>query len=257
MHHRALLALTVACQLATLLMTWPLWQRRSTPPNLPLFSWLPEISFGPLMAAGLVLVLWRPRLGVFVHWITLLAACCFDQFRLSPQFFGIAFLMTACLNDEGTKLCRWYLVAMWTWAGLHKLLSPDWFGHVAWSLVEQAGADPSHLHLPFALTVAVTELTLGLLMLVRPRWAAQLCLAVHLGIALFLSPLLAGINYSVLPWNFCLAVVGCWIGRKVSPPGPGMLPPTHRWEKVVAMIFLIVPAGFYGGWVDRCFCHVL
>lgn len=252
--HNALLLLAVGCQFAAVIITWPLWQTRISPVNLPLHLSLPTWSFGWAMILSLVAAALVPRIGVPVHWIVLATACVFDQFRMQPQFLGLAVLMLAYFGDGWLRLCRWYLVVMWIWAGLHKLLSPAWMGFGSWTLVKQAGFDPQHTYLAFAVLVAVTEIALGLLACFRPRQASWLCLFVHLGIVVFLSPLLANMNDSVIPWNIGVAIIGFYVLREVRLTLPARL---HRWEGPVLAILLLVPVGFYFGWVDRFFCHVM
>ena len=253
----ALLIGAIVCQLATLLITWPLWQSRDDPPNLPLFSSLPEISFAWVIVASLIVAAVRPRPGVAIHCGVLATACIFDQYRLEPQFLGIAMLMVACMSDAGLRVCRWYLAAMWIWAGLHKLLSPDWMGSASWWLVARAGWPPDRTYLQFAIAVAASELVLGVLACWRPNWAARLCVAVHLGIVAFMSPFIADTNYSVIPWNIAVAVIGYWIFKTVQQREPVRDFGLPNWELAALVFLLVVPAGFYLGWVDRSFCHVL
>jgi len=213
-----------------------------------------------LVLAGLL-----PKVGVAAHWIVLVAACCMDQFRLEPQFFGLAVLMLAYFDIGGDKVggavglrfARWYLVAMWIWTGTHKLLSSEWMGHISWGMVDEAGLPADQLYLVFAIAVAATELTLGLLAWFRPDWAAWLCVAVHIGIAIFLSPLFTGMNYSVIPWNIGIACVGCWILLKTDSSDSGQNRRVEPWEKATFAVLMLIPLGFYPGWIDRCFSHVM
>ena len=110
----------------------------------------------------LVVVLLRPRYGAVLHVVTLVLACLSDQFRMQPQIFGLAVLILSCSFESGLRMGRWVLASTWLWAGIHKLISPDWLGHHAWSLLEQAGLDPNGLYVPFSLIVAFGELALGL-----------------------------------------------------------------------------------------------
>ncbi|KAA5541953.1 hypothetical protein FYK55_16545 [Roseiconus nitratireducens] len=241
-----------ACQFATVWITWALWQTRSDPPNLPTFD-LPPWSFGWWIVGSLVWVCVRPRSGLAVHWFLLVIAALFDQTRLQPQFFGLALLMTACVWPAGLAVARWFLASTWLWAGLHKLLSPDWFGFASHWLVERMGIDdPDALYLPFALTVAIVELAVGVMACVRPRWAAIACIPMHLGIILMLSPLLAAWNASVIPWNLAMAVIGSWI--LWSSAGRWIL---GRWEPLLIAAWMATPLGFFVGWIDHGFAGVL
>ncbi|EKK00326.1 hypothetical protein RBSH_04342 [Rhodopirellula baltica SH28] len=246
-----LLLFGVASQCVTIAITWPLWQVRQMPPHLPTFD-LPQISFGWMLIASLVWVVIRPRSGMAVHWAVLIVAAIFDQFRLQPQFFSIALLMTACVWEAGHRIARWFLVSTWVWAGIHKLLSPDWFGYASHWLVERSGLDADATYMSFALVVALVELAVGVLAIFRPRWAAPACAAMHVGIALTISPLLVNWNESVLPWNLSVAVIGSWVLLTTKTWYP-----TFGWERLVCAAGLIAPIGFYGGLLDHGFSGVL
>ncbi|KLU05440.1 putative transmembrane protein [Rhodopirellula islandica] len=221
------------------------------PPHLPTFE-LPSLSFGWLLIASLAWTVIRPRSGLAVHWGMLIVAAVFDQFRLQPQFFSIALLMAACVLDAGHRIARWSLVSTWVWAGLHKLLSPDWFGYASHWLVARSGLDADSTYLWFAGAVAAVELAVGVLAIFRPRWAAPACLAMHLGIALTISPLIVNWNESVLPWNLSVAVIGSWVMLTTKSWRPAA-----AWEKAVCAVSLLGPIGFYGGYVDHGFSGVL
>ena len=75
----------LAAMALTIVITWPLWQARLSPPNLPLVPFLPELSFGPLLLGSLALALALPRTGFLVHVVLLVAALTFDQIRCQPQ----------------------------------------------------------------------------------------------------------------------------------------------------------------------------
>ncbi len=256
----AMLILAILCQLATVVITWPLWQIRHAPVNLPISPTLPAISFGWGIVASLGLATIWPRIGVVIHAVVLLVACLFDQYRLEPQFIGLAILMLGCADAQWMRICRWYLVAMWLWTGVHKFLSADWMGHTCWSLVSRAGFDPEPFYLPFALGVAATEVSLGLLAWFRPRWASYAVAPVHLGIVVFLSPWMAGMNYSVIPWNVALAIVGGWVLHQQCAESKSISDQTNgisRLEKFVRVALILTPLGFYVGWVDRSLAHVM
>jgi len=254
----SLLLVSWVCQLATIWITWPLWQLRDAPPNLSTLA-IDGCSFGALMVASLIAVLLRPPQGVVLHWIVLIVASLFDQTRLQPQFFSLALLMAACVWPSLLTVTRWFLASTWLWAGLHKFLSPDWFGFASHWVVERSGiGQPDRMHLPVALSIALTELVVGLLACVRPRAAAIACVPMHLGIILMLSPLALDWNASVIPWNLAMAIVGSavmwWAGkRSAADRSPG----ARRLELAVAVAWIIAPLGFFVGWIDHGFAGVL
>ena len=132
----SLLALCVLAQIVTVILTWQLWQVRETPLNFPLLEG-PWISCGALMLLSLFYVLFDPRRGAVVHLVVLTLACIADQYRIQPQFISIAVLIFGCSSSERKTVCRWYLIAMWFWAGAHKIFSPEW-PMITRSLLEQA-----------------------------------------------------------------------------------------------------------------------
>lgn len=241
----------VVAQGSTILFTWPLWQVRDAPVHLPLID-LPQIPFGFWLLATLGLILVRPRLGLAVHVATLLVSFVFDQYRTQPQFIATAVLMAATVDPRGLRLVRWFLASLWTWAGLHKLLSPDWFSYNAGSITASLGLEPTEFGEVIGWCVALGELSVGVMAIFRPHWAAVPCVLMHVGIALFLSPLAHNWNYSVIPWNLCTALVGCWVMASVTPSRPQL-----RVEWIVAGALLVYPAGFYWGWVDHGVASVL
>ena len=246
----SLLTLCVLAQVFTVSLTWQLWQVRETPLNLPLLEW-PWISFGALMLLSLFYVLFDPRRGAVVHLVVLTIACIADQYRIQPQFISIAILIFGCSSSERRTVCRWYLIALWFWAGVHKIFSPEW-PMITRSLLEQANLSADRMALFIAWLIAFVEISVAILALFRPRAGAIGCIFLHVGIVLFMSPLFFDFNASVIPWNLATAVVGCalfWNATQITL--------VTRWEKACVAVFLVLPFGFYGGWVDRGVAFVL
>jgi hypothetical protein len=241
-----------AMQAATLMITWPLWQPRVSPPHLPLVEPLSHWPFGVLLIGSLLVTLLTPRWGWFAHVALLCLAIVGDQFRIQPQFIGLAILIWSAASPVGWAFGRWYLIALWFWAGVHKLISPDWWADYPWSLMSQAGVAPQGKTLIFAVGVIAIELLLAVLAVLKPRWAVPFCLLVHLGILVLFSPWLANRNYSVLPWNLAMATFGACMLWTASPGWP-----VQRWERWLAVCLLGYPALYFTGWLDRGLGHVL
>jgi len=251
----------VIAQACTILITFPTWQIRQTPPNLPLWpepilqtlGWVPpQFNFGVIILASLTLPLIGSTRGALGHVAVLLIVAAFDQFRLQPQFLLIALLMTCASSHRLADPGRWLLCALWFWAGLHKLLSVEWFGHLSQSLLDQVEWVPQGYHKAFAALVAAMEITLGILALTQSRITAVGAIVLHLGIVLFLSPLGISTNASVVPWNLYTALVALRLYWNSQP----LLrrPIVHPcW----AAGLFILPVGFYGGVVDRTLAFVL
>jgi hypothetical protein len=245
--------LMMACilaQVATISITWELWQVRTYPPHLPVVE-LPQIPFAIPMLLSLALLPFSPLRGLAVHFGVLLISCVFDQMRTQPQFFAICLLMYGTLNETGLWWCRWLNISMWLWAGLQKFLSPDWFGKSSWDIVVQCYW-PGEWHLVFAMAIATFELTHGLLAIFLPRIASWTCVALHVGVVIFLTPLFYNWNYSVIPWNLASAAVGFWMLRQSC----NWQPKTFKQRAVVAVV-LLYPIGFFFGVVDHGFSGVL
>jgi hypothetical protein len=247
-----LLSFGVLCQALTVWITLPLWAGRSSPPNLPTFP-VPAFDFYWPIFGTLVLVLILPRPGMALHWGVLIAAGVFDQFRLQPQFYAIALLMSVCVWPSLHNFTRWFLASTWLWAGLHKLVSSDWYGHASYWLLRRSGIDePDGYHVAFAIAVALSEIAVGVLACVRPRWATIGCVPMHLGIILMLSPIALDWNESVLPWNACMALIGGWVMWTTAEAWP-----KTTAQRGLAFGWLVLPLGFFVGWVDHGFCGVL
>ena len=259
-----LLLIAIAGQLATVIITWELWQIRVDPPNLPLTS-LPQAPFAIPMVVTLAYMLIDPRRGFWAHVVLLVVASIFDQFRMQPQFLALVMLMLACVHDRGKIISRWFMAALWVWAGLHKLISPHWFAHASYWIVSGLGLvegyDENVIHTSFAYSVGFGEIAIGLAAIFRPRWAAIPCVLMHLSILLLLIAL--DWNVSVMPWNIATAFVGSWVMWTAcdrpsldSKPMNQLVSP--RVVSVVsAAVFLIAPAGFYLGWLDHGYSSVL
>ena len=246
-----LLLISVVAQLVSLIITWPLWNVRTEVPHLPVFEiGLPQLSFGWLLILTLALIPFRPRLGILLHFVAMLCACLFDQMRAQPQFLATWILMLSVLGDSWKNYVRWFLCSLWIWAGLHKAISPDWNAHRAFAMAEAIGLDGESWFLCVAVAVAATEISAGLLAWWKPKWGAVGCVLLHVGISIYLSPMFRDWNYSVLPWNLATAVVGCWILWTCDVKAM----PRH---KLAFAAFMLLPLGFFVGWLDHGYSHVL
>ena len=246
-----LLLIAVVAQLISLLITWPLWNIRSDVPHLPAFEHtLPQISFGWVLVISLVVTPFRPKFGIWTHFTLMLFACLFDQMRAQPQFLATWILMLATVSQNWKNYTRWFLVSLWIWAGLQKAISPDWNAHRAFNTAAAIGLDPAAWYTVVAIVVAASESSVGLLAWFKPKWGAAGCILLHLGIAIYLSPLGIDWNYSVLPWNLASAIIGAWIlwTCDASPTKP---------QRAAFAAFMLAPVGFFFGLLDHGYAHVL
>ena len=276
MRDRPLLRLLIAaCQATGLLLTWPLWQVRSgatTPPNLPLFDAALldrlQVPFGESLLLTLVVALIWPRIGSVAHVALLAAAIGFDQLRIQPEFVSLAILLLGTLPRRGPLLlARCHLTALWFWAGLHKLLCPEYLQSTGPDLVQGllSGATDRQAMI-LGIGTAMVELSLGLAAIFPvTRRGVPLVAAILHGIVL-LTLVARGWNTAVWPWNLALAVAGYgffhgWTGSLWSWESASTPPiesasarsaaitsssPLCRWLwQSVAVIALSYPALFY------------
>ena len=145
----SLLVLCVLAQTITVVLTWRLWLVREYPINLPLLDG-PWISFGAPVLLSLIYVLIDPRRGAVIHIVVLAIACFADQYRIQPQFLSISVLIFGCSTTQRQNYCRWYLIAMWFWAGTHKIFSPEW-PMIAWNILERSQFDADNFYQFFLL----------------------------------------------------------------------------------------------------------
>lgn len=246
----ALRWLVVACQAATILLMWPLWQVREAPPLLPALD-LPQVPVGLALLATLALALRAPRAGAAAHLAVLLYAFAADQARLQPQVVSLALLLvgTTALDAAGA-LARAHLVALWIWSGLNKGLSLLFMERTAALLFDHLPLAPDWLRGSFGWLIVGSEMAVGVCLLLPPLRRAGVVLAflVHGLILLLLVP--EHWSVSVWPWNLALPVAAAaffW-----PPPAPAWPARRHR---LLLAAFLLWPAGFYGGWVDAYLAH--
>jgi hypothetical protein len=262
---RVLLAI---CQLAAICLTRDLWRGRSgtgEAPNLPLFEGLEFAAsridfFWPLLVS-LGLVLAWPRVGVALHLGVLALAIACDQMRIQPEFLSVALLMLGTLTQHGPQLiARCHLISLWTFAGLHKLLSPEYLldsGPRMWHNTV-AGLSDRQAFL-FSLLTALLELTLGALAVVPRTRRAVFPLAAALHGGILLSLVAQQWNTAVWPWNIAVIAAAFVLFRHwneplwqrgLATPAESTLPRTKfRWQ-IAAAVVLVYPALFYVGLAD-------
>src|SRR5262249_45122865 len=91
-------------------------------PMLPLWSWLPQIDLGWLVVASLLLVLVRPWAGLIAYSTVVAIGILMDLTRIQPPFLIMFLLLATIPNINAQMLGRAHLIAMWFWAGFHKLI---------------------------------------------------------------------------------------------------------------------------------------
>lgn len=202
-----------------------------------------------LVAAALVAPL-RPRLGALLHSGLFVVALLGDQIRIQPWSISLAILLlSAAWAPAGLAVGRWHLIALWGWAGMHKVLSGGWAGSGAFFIARAAG-HPGLRGL-VAVLVPATEIALALLGLWPRtwrvlRWAGPIF---HLSVVAFFV-LNDRDNPAVWPWNLALAAAVPLLfvagERRRSRAGA-----------VAGAAFLAYPVGFYAGVTDAYVAHNL
>lgn len=240
----------------TIGVTWPLWQIREAPPNLPLFA-VPQIPYGLLLLASLGLILWKRALGWWVHAALLAAAILSDQLRLQPQMVSTPFLMLLAFPSRGARALGFaHLAAVWFFSGFHKLLSPKFFTSMSsWMLHTVWPTAPEELALIYGATIAFSEVLLGILIFVTQlrKVVANVGLLLHIGILMTLIPV--GWNPSVWPWNILLAAAGPLLLWHWTECPRRLWLATPFWSKVASLALLGMPFLYYAGWhAHLCIC---
>lgn len=256
----------IGCYLATMYYTWPVWQVRGAEqaiPNLPLGDWtwldFVQVRMGEVMILALLAIFAHPIGGLFAHTAVLLVAVILDQARLQPTFFSLTILLWSTLPWHGARLLgRTHLIALWFFAGMHKLLSPGYLEVGGPQMMEKTfpGLTPEQLQ-PMAILAATYELLLGILAAIpyARRAVPFMAAAFHLGVVE--SLVRQQWNSAVWPWNIALAGVGfgllLWDD---DPPWAACGKCEWPWS-VGAGFILLSPALFYLGSFDAYLCHCL
>lgn len=254
----ALLRLVVAAaQATTLVLTWPLWQARTTPPQLPWLD-IPQVPFGALLLASLAWAVWRPIAGALLHSALLAIAIACDQLRAQPQVLSLALLLAATVPLRGAATVgALHLAALWFWSGLGKLCSERFlYDGGAWLLAQSA--EPTTWLAP-AVAVALGSgellLAVGVLVPRTRRRAAWLGGFAHLAVLAYLSPLGRDCNAAVWPWNLALAVAAPVLLATRDRTRLGSLAHAGLAPRAAAAVFVLLPLGYHAGWVDAAFAQ--
>ncbi len=254
---RITLVVLVLCQAGTVALTWNLWNVRTEPPPLPLIDALPEVATAWALIVTLAVALWRPRIGAVLHLGVLAYAVMLDQTRLQPGVVSLAILLVALAFPPLTVVGRAHLVTLWTWSGIHKLLSTGFAGGSAVFMADGLGV-------PLGVTVWATplaELTLGLVasMWRTRRIAVAQAVLVH-GAILF-TLIAQDWNSSVWLWNLALPFAAAHFLLTGRNRQLVVLRHENRRAAVASAVVWLVawsyPAGFYVGAADTYLAHNL
>jgi hypothetical protein len=274
----------VVASLYTIAVTWNVWQNRSDPnwhpwsyatpanianwenrptdsqlaPMLPVWDGLPQFDFNWLIVASLLAILIFPRAGIVALSTTLVMAVLWDRTRLQPHYV-LVFLMIGTLPGVNTQLLgRANLIALWFWAGFHKLIidfiKPDGMAGFASDVIPndlsrffpitKYSWNTHNLGVAMGFAIASTEVLLGLLCFIpRARWIVAIAaIFVHASILVWNC---LGPHCNLVGWNIALGLAGLTL----------ILPwrewPWTSWlrcnwfTRIVAIVLLVSPALFY------------
>lgn len=253
-------AVVVAALVATIWITWPLWDVRPLPPLLPALS-IPEVSLSLPLIVAAVGAMFVPIPGAALVTILAIAGMAADQTRMQPEFIAFPILLWGSTSLPGARLiARGYLISLWFYSGLHKLLSQPYVQETGEGLVPDLPLPGWDSITPVVVIgIALWEIGTAVCAIV-PSWrriAAWSAFVLHLGIVVALAMRGEQPNVAVWPWNFALAVSGFaliapWQGDIVeSIKGSTVL------VRVALLLIAIVPLGFYVGVTDAYLAHQL
>jgi hypothetical protein len=239
--------------IASIGITWPLWNLRQSPPLLPAIG-LPELSLGVPLLVACIGALFAPRFGVIVLTVLVVYGMATDQTRMQPEFFSLPLLLWGSFPLEHARLlARAHLISLWFYSGLHKLLSPGFLAGAGSHLVQAFPlAVPERFVAASAIGIAMLEIGIAVFALwpATRRQAAWLAFALHIGVVLVLSARGEGRNLAVWPWNIALACSGFALIAPWKTSLGSDLVSAPLVGRVTVGILLFAPLGFYAGIVD-------
>ena len=224
-------------------------------PALP----LPAFDMGVLLLVSLAFTLFRPLSGVILHSLLLVYAMLSDQTRIQPEIVSLALLLWGALPSAGARTVgRAHLIALWSWAGINKLLSPAFLSSTGPMMFATLFRGvPGWLHASSGYLIACAELTTGLLAIFprTRRLAALLAFGLHGGILLTLAA--RRWNEAVWPWNVAAALAGFALIYPWKSSLWASIRASRRAAGLVALIILFSPALWFVGMTDAYLAHHL
>ena len=249
-------------QIATVLLTWKLWEAREYPPVLPLLH-VPQFDMGGVILVAIGISFFFPRYGLSIQAVTLLWAIISDQCRLQPHMISMLYLSCGTIPRcwGGVVVARASLIALWFFAGIHKLTSPAFFMQgVPWLLGSLGLPQEGVLPIACGLAIGGTEVFLGIGSLIPSLriTVAMSAFVFHTATFVALSPLGMNWNPEILPWNIALACSGfALIAPWKDLPVGDAWKSSSRIARIAAVTLLISPVGYWLGVVDAYLAHCL
>lgn len=245
---------------ASIWITWPLWNVRNHPALLPALE-LPQFSLGAPLIVATIAALAAPLRGTILVSALIAYGMATDQTRMQPEFFSLPILLWGSLPISSARLvARAHLLALWFYAGAHKLISLDYLNDAAFNLSSSVPLDfASSVAVPGAIAIALAEMGTSVLAMwpATRRIAAWSALFVHAGILVALGTLGEERNVAIWPWNIVLACSGFAL---IAPWTTSILASFQAASivpRLIAAAIAITPTGFYAGTVDAYPAHHL
>ena len=244
--------LVVFMQAIMILVTWPLWQQREFPPVLPAMDILDLDMAWPLLFS-LVLVLALPRIGITLYVVALTISILMDQTRFQAYAISMALLMVGTLPVRWLELlAAVHLVALWFFAGFHKIISWLVNGYVTatyfWLDIIPSLPDPVPQIL--SLFMMFSELTIGVLAFRAQSRKLAAILGLMLHAAILFCLILRGTNPAIWSWQVPLALGGFVYMWRWNTSFRKSLSTENQLVRAVVIFVLVSPLGFYFGIMD-------
>lgn len=250
----------VICQAATVVVTWRLWEVRTSPPMLPAFG-VPQVAVGLPLLISLLLVLRFPFAGAVTHSVIVIYASIADQTRMQPEVMSMTLLLIAVSGRDWLLfLGRMHLLTLWGWAGVAKLVSPEFMTDTGGWMFDGLFFQPPGAFRPyFGAVVIFFEMGAGLLGFFRDLriFSAALAVMVHAGALLILGPWGRDWNSAIWPWNVALAVCAITLIAPWKEDWKTQLRSVPVAARGFAVVLVLSPILFYFGLADAYLTHHL
>jgi uncharacterized membrane protein YphA (DoxX/SURF4 family) len=289
--------LIVAASLYTVTVMWNLWQVRSDPnwtawkfatpanpqvtwnhppsdaeaaPMLPVWDWMPQVSAGWLLVGSLFLILIRPRTGMVLLGITLIAGVLMDRTRIQPHAMMILLMIGTLPGKNSQLIGRAAIASLWFWVGAHKLIVD--FTHPNGMFGFAANIIPDDLARNFppeqywwstqafgsilGWAAALTETSLGIMCLIPYTRKIVAVLAVLLHLSIIYWNAYAPRN-NLIGWNIVLGLAGfalIWPWREGTW---ATMKQCAVWARVLAVSLFVYPASYYFNGTSAYLSHCI
>jgi hypothetical protein len=261
--NKLLIRITCICWIIAKAISWKLWLSDRSFPLVPPFSFLyvSSIVHLGLLVLSFVLLLSlfifpsSRKIGVCIIVVEVLA-CLLDQNRWQPwEYESICILLIFLINRKrelnAAVVLIWMFAAIYFYSGLSKLnhafINEIWHEFILVRLFHLQNAGGWVYRLGYGIGITEALLGIGLLLKGTRKLSAILLMVIHGMIILLFG--IAGNNIIVWPWNLAMMAY-----LYVLIIGNSSLNISYKvlfigWNKLVLLLFIIMPAfSFFGYW---------